>query len=80
MVVLLSSTKKIKSLLKMYWVVGAYHVFESKPTIRALLPTVLGKFGVTAVQLHRTVIFFLCFLWCLSSLPNFPVFWEDELA
>lgn len=61
MVVLLSSTKKIKSLLKMYWVVGAYHVFESEPTIRALLPTVLGKFGVTAVQLHRTVIFFLCY-------------------
>lgn len=59
-VVLLSSTKKIKSPLKMYWMAGAYNVFESKPAIRALLPSCSGDIWCyCCAVIQNSDIFFL---------------------
>lgn len=86
-VVLLSGIKKIRSLLKVYWMVGAKHVFASKSTTMALLPACsafVKKRDIwcyySAVK-QTSVIFFpsVTPLTCVSSLPNF-VFWGYELG
>lgn len=85
-IVVLSSTKKIK-FLKMYWVVGAYSLFTSKPTTRALLPACSAfvkkrhTWCYHSAVIQNNVSFFPCVtpLVRVSSLPNF-VFWGYELG